>query len=80
MLCIRNELELGEKRRELAKWYKRKAKWRRGKSTLKGWPQDFKDREHGVPITQQLTNPSRTHEDEGSIPDLAQWVKDPAFL
>ena len=31
----------------------------------------------GVPIVAQwLTNPTRNHEVEGSIPVLAQWVKD----
>ena len=34
----------------------------------------------GVPIVaQQLTNPTRNHGVAGSIPDLAQWVKDLAL-
>ena len=34
----------------------------------------------GVPVMAQwLTNPTRNHEVSGSIPDLAQWVKDLAL-
>ena len=31
-------------------------------------------------MAQWLTNPTRNHEVVGSIPDLAQWVNDPALL
>ena len=30
-------------------------------------------------MAQWLTNPSRNREVAGPIPDLAQWVKDPAL-
>ena len=39
-----------------------------------------KDKEQGIPgvpaVAQQVKNPTSVHEDEGSIPGLAQWVKD----
>ena len=40
----------------------------------------FKSGIFGVPVMAQwLTNPNRNHEVVGSIPGLAQWVKDPAL-
>ena len=48
-----------------------------GKMSLEG---KLKKINMGVPVVAQwLTNPTRNHDVVGSIPDLAQWVKDLAL-
>ena len=50
-------------------------------SHLLNVPHTFKNNVYfGVPVVAQwLMNPTRNHEVEGSIPALAQWVKDLAL-
>ena len=59
---------------------KKKEKEKKKKRIQMQWLRLIKRCGFGVPIVAQwLMNLTRNHEAEGSIPGLAQWVKDPSL-